>query len=303
MSTTAKPADAADAAVEGSAYDPVALAQSLAVAAEKSAKLIGDFAQRQAASGHTLMADELGIGKAFLELASQMMANPLRLAESQMNLWWDYMSLWQSSLLRMMGAPAGPVATPAKGDKRFKHEDWEQHFLFDYIKQSYLITARWLHDQVASVEGLDEKTKKKVDFYTRQYIDAFSPSNFALTNPEVFRATVSSGGQNLIKGLNNLLDDIERGNGRLRISMTDPKAFELGVNIATTPGKVVFRNELIELIQYEPSTEKVWKRPLLIVPPRCGSARSSSCRRGSTSSTSSTCARRTRSSSGASTRA
>ena len=267
MSTSAKPADAADAAVEGSAYDPVALAQSLAVAAEKSAKLIGDFAQRQAASGHTLMADELGIGKAFLELASQMMANPLRLAESQMNLWWDYMSLWQSSLLRMMGAPAGPVATPAKGDKRFKHEDWEQHFLFDYIKQSYLITARWLHDQVASVEGLDEKTKKKVDFYTRQYIDAFSPSNFALTNPEVFRATVSSGGQNLIKGLNNLLDDIERGNGRLRISMTDPKAFELGVNIATTPGKVVFRNELIELIQYEPSTEKVWKRPLLIVPP------------------------------------
>jgi polyhydroxyalkanoate synthase subunit PhaC len=265
MSTPANPA--AGAATESAAYDPVALAESLASAAEKSAKLIGDFAQRQSASGHTLMADELGIGKAFLELAAQMMSNPLRLAESQMNLWWDYMSLWQSSLLRMMGAPTGPVATPAKGDKRFKHEDWEQHFLFDYIKQSYLITARWLHDQVANVEGLDEKTKKKVDFYTRQYIDAFSPSNFALTNPEVFRATVASGGQNLVKGLNNLLDDIERGNGRLRISMTDPKAFELGVNIATTPGKVVFRNELMELIQYEASTEKVWKRPLVIVPP------------------------------------
>ena len=248
-------------------YDPVALAQSLASAADKSAKLIGDFAQRQAASGHTLMADELGIGKAFLELAAQMLANPLRLAESQMNLWWDYMSLWQSSVLRMMGAPAGPIAIPAKGDKRFKHEDWEQHFLFDYIKQSYLITARWLHEQVANVEGLDEKTRKKVDFYTRQYIDAFSPSNFALTNPEVFRATVASGGQNLVKGLNNLLDDIERGNGKLRISMTDAKAFELGVNIATTPGKVVFRNDLIELIQYAPSTQKVWKRPLLIVPP------------------------------------
>ncbi|HVE49951.1 MAG TPA: class I poly(R)-hydroxyalkanoic acid synthase [Casimicrobiaceae bacterium] len=265
MATPTKTAPPEDAAQPN--YDPVALGQSLAVAAEKSAKLIGDFAQRQSASGHTLLADEAGIGKAFLELAAKMMANPMRLAESQMNLWWDYMSLWQSSLLKMMGAPSGPVAIPAKGDKRFKHEDWEQHFLFDYIKQSYLITARWLHEQVASVEGLDEKTKKKVDFYTRQYIDAFSPSNFALTNPEVFRATVESGGQNLVRGLNNLLDDIERGNGRLRISMTDPKAFELGVNIATTPGKVVFRNDLIELIQYEPSTEKVWKRPLLIVPP------------------------------------
>ncbi|HVF65020.1 MAG TPA: class I poly(R)-hydroxyalkanoic acid synthase [Casimicrobiaceae bacterium] len=248
-------------------YDPVALASSLASAAERSAKLIGEFAQRQSASGHTMMADEAGIGKAFLELAAKMMANPLRLAESQMNLWWDYMSLWQSSLMRMMGANAGPVAAPAKGDKRFKHEDWEQHFLFDYIKQSYLITARWLHEQVANVEGLDERTRKKVDFYTRQYIDAFSPTNFAMTNPEVFRATVSSGGQNLVRGLHNLLDDIERGGGRLKISMTDAKAFELGVNIATTPGKVVYRNDLIELLQYEPTTPKVMRRPLLIVPP------------------------------------
>jgi polyhydroxyalkanoate synthase subunit PhaC len=258
---------AAPAATPGANYDPVALAESLASAAEKSAKLIGDFAQRQSASGHHVMADELGIGKAFLELAAQMMANPMRLAESQMNLWWDYMSLWQSSLLKMMGAPSTPIATPAKTDKRFRHEDWEQHFLFDYIKQSYLITARWLHDQVANVEGLDDRTKRKVDFYTRQYIDAFSPSNFALTNPEVFRATVASGGQNLVKGLNNLLDDIERGNGKLRISMTDAKAFELGVNIATTPGKVVYRNSLIELIQYAPSTPKTFKRPVLIIPP------------------------------------
>jgi polyhydroxyalkanoate synthase len=248
-------------------YDPVALAKSLASAAEKSAKLIGDFAKKQSDSGKTLMADELGIGKAFLELAAQMMSNPMRLAESQMNLWWDYMNLWQSSFLKMMGAPSQPVAMPHKGDKRFKHEDWEEHFLFDYIKQSYLITARWLHEQVASVEGLDDKTKKKVDFFTRQYIDALAPSNFALTNPEVFRHTISSGGQNLVKGLHNLLDDIERGNGQLRISMTDSKAFELGVNIATTPGKVVFRNDLMELLQYEPTTDKVAKRPLLVIPP------------------------------------
>jgi len=202
-----------------------------------------------------------------MELSAQMLTNPARLAESQMNLWWDYMNLWQSSMLRLMGGNAAPVVVPAQGDKRFKHEDWHEHFLFDYIKQSYLIAARWMHDQVASVDGLDEHTKKKVDFFTRQYIDALAPSNFALTNPEVFRETVASGGQNLVKGLNNLLGDIERGGGQLRISMTDAKAFELGVNIATTPGKVVFQNELMQLIQYEPTTKKAWKRPLLIIPP------------------------------------
>jgi polyhydroxyalkanoate synthase len=242
--------------------DPVALAKSLSAAAEKSAKVMGEYASRA-----SLPSDELGLGKAFMELTAQMLANPAKLAESQMTLWWEYMSLWQGSMLRLMGADAHPVAVPAHGDKRFKHEDWHEHFLFDYIKQSYLIAARWLHDQVASVDGLDEQTKKKVDFFTRQYIDALAPSNFALTNPEVFRETVASGGQNLVKGLHNLLDDIERGGGQLRISMTDAKAFELGVNIATTPGKVVYQNELMQLIQYEPSTKKVWKRPLLVIPP------------------------------------
>jgi polyhydroxyalkanoate synthase len=206
-------------------------------------------------------------GPAFMELAANMLANPAKLAEAQLNLWWDYMSLWQSSVLKMLGAPAEPVAEPAKGDKRFKHEAWQEHFLFDYVKQSYLITARWLHDQVASVEGLPEPTRKKIDFFTRQYIDAMAPSNFALTNPEVFRETVATGGQNLVRGLNNLLDDIERGNGQLRISMTDTKAFELGVNIATTPGQVVAQTELMQLIQYEPATKKQWQRPLLIMPP------------------------------------
>jgi polyhydroxyalkanoate synthase len=218
-------------------------------------------------SGKSLVADELGIGKAFMELAAKMLANPYRLAESQMNLWWNYMNLWQSSTIKLLGGAPEPVATPGKGDKRFKHEDWEQHFLFDYIKQSYLIAADALHDAVGNVEGLDDATKRKVNFFTRQYIDALAPSNFALTNPEVFRETIATGGQNLVKGLHNLLDDIERGRRQLRISMTDPKAFELGVNIATTPGKVVFQNELLQLIQYEATTAKVAKRPLLIIPP------------------------------------
>ncbi len=267
MSTTAPTAPAAEAAPPQGAYDPVALTESLASAAEKGAKLISEFAARNAGKQAAVASDELGLGKAFMELAAKMLTNPVRLAEGQMNLWRDYMNLWQSSMLRMMGAPALPVAEPAKGDKRFKDASWHEHFMFDYVKQSYLITARWLHEQVANVEGLSDAAKKKVDFFTRQYIDALAPSNFALTNPEVLRETVASGGQNLVRGLNNLLDDIERGNGQLRISMTDTKAFELGVNIATTPGQVVFQNDLMQLIQYEPTTKKVWKRPLLIMPP------------------------------------
>ena len=252
---------------EAPGFDPIALAESMASAAEKSAKLLGEFAARQAQSGKTMFSDELGVGKAFMELASLMLANPARIAESQVQLWQQYMTLWQHSWMRALGAPVAPVAEPSKGDKRFKDAGWQDHMLFDYIKQSYLIAARWLHENVANVEGLDDQTKRKVDFYTRQYIDALAPSNFALTNPEVFRETVSTGGQNLVRGLHNLLDDIERGNGQLKISMTDTKAFELGVNIATTPGKVVFRNDLMELIQYEPTTKKVHERPLLVIPP------------------------------------
>ncbi len=272
----ARPAEAVVAAIAPKAapalpaklppFDPAELAASLAAAAERSARVIGEFAARQASSPQ-IFDDELGLGKAFLELSSQMLANPAKLAEAQLGLWNDYMNLWQSSFLRMVGAQAAPVVEPDKADKRFRHDDWQQLFLFDYIKQSYLIAARWLHHNVASVEGLDDTTKRKVDFFTRQYIDALAPSNFALTNPEVFRETIATGGGNLVKGLNNLLGDIERGNGRVRISMTDPKAFELGVNIATTPGKVVFRNDLIELIQFEPLTRKQFQRPLLVMPP------------------------------------
>ncbi len=267
----AKPAaptpDTAPAAPAAPKFDPAALSSSLSSAAEKSAKLLGDFLARQADSGKSMLADELGIAKAFHELTSAMMANPYRLAEAQMTLWWDYMNLWQTSTLKLLGAPVAPFAEPHKGDKRFKHEDWEHHALFDYIKQSYLIAARWLQKAVADVEGLTPEAQKKVAFFTRQYIDALAPTNFALTNPEVIAETIASGGQNLVKGLHNLLDDIERGKGQLKISMTDPKAFELGVNIATTPGKVVFQNDLMQLIQYEPSTAKVAKRPVLIIPP------------------------------------
>ena len=152
-------------------------------------------------------------------------------------------------------------------DRRFKDDAWKDNEVFDFIKQSYLLSARYVQDVVTHVDGLDKKTAQKVDFYSRQFIDAMSPSNFLLTNPEVLRKTAETGGENLLKGLNNLLGDLERGKGKLHIKMTDMDAFKLGENIGVSPGKVVYQNDLMQLIQYSPATEKVLKRPLLIGPP------------------------------------
>ncbi|MBP7489352.1 MAG: class I poly(R)-hydroxyalkanoic acid synthase, partial [Azospira sp.] len=247
--------------------NPAELAKSYAEVAQRASRLLTQFMEKKAAEGINPPSDEMGIAKAFMDLSSRLLANPYKLAQTQMNMMWDYFSLWQGSMLKMMGMPIQPIAAPAKGDKRFHDEDWEQHFLFDYIKQSYLIASRHIHDTVCCVEGLPDEAQKKVAFYTRQYVDALSPSNFAFTNPEVFRETVKSHGQNLVKGLNNLLQDIEAGDGQLRIRMTDTSAFELGKNVATTPGKVVFQNDLFQLVQYEPTTKEQYKKPLLIVPP------------------------------------
>jgi len=196
------------------APDPAQLAKSFASAAEKGSSLLGEFLSKQAESGKSMASDEFGIARAYMDLASKMLANPVKLAETQMNLWWEYMNLWQGSTMKMLGVDTPATATPEKGDRRFKHDDWQEHFLFDYIKQSYLIAARWMHKTVAEVEGLDPEAAKKVDFFTRQYIDALAPSNFAMTNPEVLHETVKTGGENLVRGLHNLLDDIERGQGR-----------------------------------------------------------------------------------------
>ncbi len=247
--------------------DPKEVAKTYAEVAQRASKMIAEHMQRQMKKGVGAPADELGIAQAFMDMMAKMLANPYQLAQSQMNLVWDYFSLWQHSMLRFVGMGAEPIAAPAKGDNRFKDAEWEQHFLFDFVKQSYLITARHIHDSVSRVEGLDLNTQKKVNFFTRQFIDALSPSNFAMTNPEVFRETVKSHGQNLVKGFNNLLRDIEEGEGQLRVKMTDPTAFELGRNVATTPGKVIFQNEMIQLLQFNPTTKNQFKKPLLIVPP------------------------------------
>ncbi|GAB4177448.1 MAG: class I poly(R)-hydroxyalkanoic acid synthase [Thalassobaculales bacterium] len=246
--------------------DPVEFSRNLGKIAQQSQKLVSEFVARQDKDGLG-MADPLNVGSAFLELTSRMMSDPARMMQAQVNLWTAYMDLWQSATRRFLGAAEGPVVTPDPTDRRFKDAAWQENYIFDYIKQSYLLTANWLQKTVNAVEGLDDKTARKIDFYTRQFVDAMAPSNFLMTNPEVLRTTIESGGENLVKGLKNLLDDLERGKGKLAIKMTDMDAFQVGGNIATTPGKVVFQNDLMQLIQYDPATPEVMRRPLLIMPP------------------------------------
>ncbi len=247
--------------------DPVEVSKSVVNIAERSQRLVTDFLQRQAREGRPDMPGMTHIGNAFLEMTHRLMADPGKLVERQMALWNDYLNLWHTSAAAFFGQQVEPAVRPERGDKRFKHDDWQDNFLFDYIKQSYLLTARWVQTTVSEVEGVDEKTKKKVEFYTKQFVDALSPSNFPITNPEVLRATIESGGENLLKGLTNLLDDLERGKGTLNIRMTDLEAFQPGVNVAATPGKVIYQTELMQLLQYEPTTEQVYQRPMMIVPP------------------------------------
>ncbi len=234
--------------------------------AERSQKLLREWSERQSTNPQRPN-DPLNLASTFMDLTTRMLADPQKLMQAQMKLWDDYMRLWQSTARKLAGQPSEPIAEPAKGDKRFADPAWKDEALFDYIKQSYLLTARWLQGTVKDVDGVGDKEKRKIDFYTRQFVDAMSPSNFVLTNPQVLRATMESGGENLVKGLQNLLTDLERGNGRLAIRQTDMNAFEVGRNVATAPGKVVFQNELIQLLQYAPTTETVYQVPLLIVPP------------------------------------
>jgi polyhydroxyalkanoate synthase len=261
-----KPGTAAETP-QGAAPDPAEMTRRIAEIAERSQRLVAEFAARQSGGEGIGMADPAAIGTAFLELTARMMADPARLIEAQVALWNDYMTLWQRTTERLMGRPAEPVIKAASDDRRFRDHEWSDNTLFDYVKQSYLLAVRYIQGAVKETGGLDTHTGRKIDFYTRQFVDAMAPSNFVMTNPEVLRATVESGGENLVNGLKNLLDDLERGKGRLAISMTDMAAFEIGGNVATTPGKVVYQNDLIQLIQYTPTTNAVQRRPLLIIPP------------------------------------
>ena len=242
-------------------------ARMMAELAEKSQRVVQTFLQHQASSDGFQIPDPKVVNDAFAKLSQAMMADPAKLMQAQTRLWQQMGELWQRHLRRVAGQHEPPLVEPDRSDKRFKDPAWTEDLVFDYVKQSYLLTSRWITDTVAEVEGLDPKTREKVSFYTRQFVDAMAPSNFALTNPAALKHAAETNGESLLKGLERLLADLERGKGDLRISMTDESAFKVGQNIAVSPGKVVYQNELMQLIQYAPTTERVHKRPLLIVPP------------------------------------
>src|SRR5579859_5639619 len=209
------------------------------------------------------------VTQAFSEMMLRTLDNPAPFINQQMQLAQQLGQLWAESTRRFWsGEPAvEPAVQPARDDKRFKDDAWAENVVFDFFKQAYLLTSRGIQDMVEQVPGLDTHTARKLRFYTRQFVDALSPSNFVMTNPEVVKATIESKGENLVRGFANLLEDLERNQGRFSVKMTDFSAFKLGENIANTPGNVVFQNRLLHLFQYTPTTEKVRQTPLLIVPP------------------------------------
>jgi polyhydroxyalkanoate synthase len=247
--------------------DPSAFAKNMALVAAQSQHLFAEYLTKQGERKPILMQDSSHIATAFADLSTRMLANPTLILQAQMELWQSYADIWAHATKRFSGENVPDLANPPKGDKRFKDKDWTENAVFDVIKNTYLTLSQWVRHTVASVDGMDDHTRQKVDFYTKQFIDAVSPSNFVLTNPEVLRTTLASNGENLVKGLANMIEDLDRGHGELAIRMTDMNAFKIGENVATAPGKVIYRNEIIELLQFDPTTETVYKRPLVIFPP------------------------------------
>ncbi len=246
--------------------DAKVLAARMAELAERSNRVFREFLERQDDEVFQIP-DPRVVSGAFAEFARHLLAKPEHLIDAQLAYWKDMGQLWEGYMRRLLGEEVAPMAAPAPDDRRFKDDAWSEDLVFDYIKQSYLVTANWIHNTVANVEDIDPVLRQKVAFFTRQYVDALAPSNFAATNPVVLRRAAETRGESLFQGLRQLLIDLERGKGELKISMTKEDAFVVGETIATSPGTIVFENELMQLIQYAPSTETVQRRPLLIVPP------------------------------------
>lgn len=250
-------------------FDPEAFAMNLARAMESSGRALAAYLKpRQTGELRENPPAELAeVVKTFSAVAEYWVSDTERLAELQKNIGTAYLELWGSSVRRLVGEEVPRAIEPSPRDKRFSDPEWKSNHFFDFLMQLYLLTTEWAHDLVRNAEGLDAHTRKKAEFYVQQITNALSPSNFILTNPEVLRETLATSGDNLLRGMQMLAEDIEAGRGNLRIRQSDPANLVVGVNMATTPGKVIFQNELMQLIQYEPTTESVLRTPLLIVPP------------------------------------
>jgi polyhydroxyalkanoate synthase subunit PhaC len=248
-------------------FDPEAFAMNLAQAMESTGQALAAYLKARDGEPATPPSEVGEVIKTFTAVAEYWLSDSQRSAELQKKIASAYLELWGSSVRRLAGEQVPPVIEPSPRDKRFKDPEWKTNQFFEFVMQLYLLTTRWAHDLVRNAEGLDAHTRKKADFYVQQISNALAPSNFILTNPEVLRETLASSGNNLVRGMKMLAEDIEAGRGSLRIRQSDPANLVVGVNMATTPGKVIFQNELMQLIQYEPTTEKVLRTPLLIIPP------------------------------------
>ena len=247
-----------------------AFARNMVRLFDQGTKAFSALAERTSSNGQGpySMASEAGeAAKSLGEIARHWAAEPAKFATAQSELLASYADLWGRSVRRFLGEEVEPVVEPEPGDNRFKDPDWSNGQVFDFWKQAYLITSRWAEDLTRNTSGVDDKTRKKALFYLNQMLSAMSPSNFPLTNPEVIRTTLATNAENLVQGMTHFVEDLGQSKDLLRISQTDLSAFEIGRNLAVTPGKVVFQNDLIQLIQYAPTTDEVYERPLLVVPP------------------------------------
>src|SRR3979409_1407016 len=250
-------------------FNPEAFAMNLARAMESSGQALAAYLKpRESGELTDKPPGELAeVIKTFSAVAEYWLSDQERSAELQMKIGKAYLDLWGSAMRRFAGEAAPPAITPSPRDKRFADPEWKSNQFFDFVMQLYLLTTQWAQDLVRNAEGLDEHTRKKAEFYVLQITNAIAPSVVVRTNPECRRETLASNGGNLVRGMKMLAEDIEAGHGTLRIRQSDPANLAVGVNMATTPGKVIYQNELMQLIQYTPTTESVLRTPLLIVPP------------------------------------
>jgi len=252
-----------------SSIDYEALGRNLARIIEEGGKALAAYMKpREEGKIKRGFADEVAdVVKTIGQVSEYWLADPQRSVELQNSLGRSYLDLWASTVKRISGEPAAPVIVPDPKDKRFSDPEWTENQFFDFLKQLYLLTVQWANRLVKEAIDIDEHTRHKAEFYVRQIANAIAPSNFVLTNPELLRETLSSSAENLVRGMQMLSEDIKAGEGNLKIRQSDPSRYEVGRNLALTLGKVIFQNELMQLIQYAATTVEVFKVPLLIVPP------------------------------------
>lgn len=249
--------------------DPELFGRNMARLIEEAGKALAAYIQpREKDGGEAAATDHVAdMWRTMGRVGERLMADPKRALDAQQSLMNAYLDVWTNSVRRVLGEDSAPAIDQGRGDKRFQDPEWQTNPFFDFCRQTYLATAKWAEEIVQKTDDLDEHTRRKADFYTKLITSALAPTNFFLTNPAILRTTLETNGENLVRGMHMLAEDIARGAGELRVRQTDPHAFEVGRNLALTPGKVIYQNDLFQLIQYSPQTEKVLRTPVLFVPP------------------------------------